>query len=273
MAESIAELIRKVTDGEETVFDLLRSEDGTAHEVKISKRTLQPEAVVEKAVARAKARDHVFNDIEAFGNYLSRETAEETAVVLADVNSRTITAVLDEATNTDRETITLKALEHPLFTPWGRLLNCPIPVIDFSLFVMKHRRSVVEPDGRELAMVFQQVKMSKAIQIYKGVGKRSLNGVIVDIEIAGEKKGVPVELPEMIAIEVPLFVGTGKQRIELDVLVTDEKGDNVVVYLTAADVEQQRIVAFEEMVTRLKEQTGLLVGLGEIKHRDWVVVR
>lgn len=271
---TIEHLLRRVPEGEETIFDLLDEGGENVKTIEIKRRKLQPELpqqLPEPDISRAQARNHVFNDLDSFADYLVRCGNSETSVVLADTESRIISAVLDESNEFDRERVLLQAIQHPLFVPWQRLLQGAIPVIDFALFIMQNRRAVVEPDGRELAMIFSQVKMSKAIAILSGVGKKSLNGVMVDVEIAGERKGMAVDLPETIAIEVPLFVGTSAQRIEIDLLVTN-KGENVVVYATAADVEHQKIIAFEEMVKRLKESTGHLVGLGTIAHRDWRTV-
>jgi hypothetical protein len=273
MSSEIKDLIRQVVEGQESIFDLSKSTDDVKR-IEITRQQLPapiPQQMPEAAVARAKARSHVFNDVEAFSDYLNRWADKDASVVLADVESQKIVAVLNEDDPQDREIITLEAIEHPLFTPWAALLEKPIPVIQFALFIMQNRRAVLTPDGRELAMVFSQVKMSKAITMHTGVGKKSLNGVIVDVEIAGEKKGVPVELPETIKIQAPLFVGTSPQAIEIDLLVTNQ-AESVVVYCTAADVEEQRIMAFEEMVAKIKEATGQLVGLGQIAHRDWATV-
>ena len=270
MTKGVAELLSTLIEGQETVFDLVDALGGSGKRLEVSYRPVQP---IQPDVARALAVDHKFHDTDAFCQYLMRVGSKETSVVLADVNRRQIVAILDESMRDDRERVTLDALEHPLFTPWSRLLEKPLPVIDFALFVMQHRRAVLAPDGRDLALMFSQIKMSKAISIFKGVGKKSLNGVLVDVEIAGEKKGVPIELPETITIQVPLFVGTELQAIELDLLVTCVKGDEVVVFITAADVESQRIAAFEAIVDKIREVTGHLVGLGEIHEREWRVVK
>ncbi len=271
---TIEHLLRRVPEGEETIFDLLDEGGDKVKTIEIKRRKLQPELpqqLPEPDIARASARHHVFNDIEAFADYVVRCGNSETSLILADAQLRQIVAVLDESNEFDRELVSLNAIQHPLFSPWQRLLSGAVPVVDFALFVMQNRRAVIDPNGRELAMLFSQVKMSKAVSIFSGVGKKTLNGVMVDVEIAGERKGMAVDLPETIAIEVPLFVGTSAQRIEIDLLVTN-KGENVVVYATAADVEHQKIIAFEEMVKRLKESTGHLVGLGTIAHRDWRTV-
>ena len=275
--EEISDLLRKVTEGQETIFDLLDESDEVVKTIEVRRRAVQPEQPVERAIERAKARNHVFHDAETFGHYLARESSESASIVLADTQERVITAVLDEGNERDRETVSLQAMEHPLFAPWSRLLNNPIGVVDFALFVMRHRRAVVEPNGRELAFTFSQIKMSKAVSVQSGVGnlakgQRSINSVMVEVTVAGAAKEQPVDLPESITIDVPLFVGTSPQKIEIDLLVTT-KGDAVVVYATASDVEEKRIAAFDEMVDQLREITGRLVGLGSVQHRNWELVR
>lgn len=272
--DGIGELIRKVAEGKETVFDLSTDLEGT-RKIAISHRELAPElpqAMPVADIARAKARSHVFNDVGAFAKYLSRCAVEDNSLILADVNQQVIVAVLDESHQTDREQVTLKAVQHPLFTPWSGLLNRPLKVMDFSLFIMQNRRAITEPDGRELALIFQQIKMSKSITVNQGQGTKSLNGVMVDVEIAGTKKGVALDLPESLSIHVPLFVGTGPQTITIDLLVTPGQNDDVVVYCTASDVEAAKMAAFEEMLTTIGTETGMLVGFGKIEHREWDTV-
>ena len=272
---TIQHLIRQIPEGQETIFDFVGEGGESVKKVEVSRRVLQPEVPelpVEMPIARAKKRCHTFNDIDTFADYLIREASADRSIILADVDRREIIAVLDETNPLDREQVRLKAIEHPLFTPWSEVIQESIPVLDFALFIMQHRRAVTDPDGRELALLFSQVKMSKAITVMSGVGKKSINGIIAEVEIQGERKGMPMELPETITVNLPLFVGTSPQEIEIDLLVTN-RGESVVVYATAADVEQQRIVAFEEMVTKLKAKTGHLVGLGSIAEKNWETLR
>lgn len=264
----VSELLRKVTSGNETVLDV----DGHGG-MEVRSRVLQPEVpeyMPEPPIARADARNHVFHDVGAFCEYLQVEGSKDGTLVLADAKARTVTAILDENDESDREIVTLHAIEHPLFTPWGNLLDRPVPVLEFAMHAMKHRRAVIEPDGKELALTFSQLKMSKSITIATGVGKRSLNGVMVEMNIGGEVRGQAVELPEAITIACPLFIGTAPQNIAIDLLVTDQN-DKIVVVAVAPDVEAQRIDAFENFVATIREQTGYLVGLGEARHRGWKV--
>lgn len=272
--DGFGEMIRKVAEGQETAFNLVTDLDG-GRKLVVERRKLMPELPQQLPVAdiaRAKARNHVFYDVTAFGNYLNRCGSTDRTLILADVAKQTIVAVLDETTETDRETVALKTVQHPLFFPWANLLNKAIKVVEFSLFIMQNRRAVLVPDGRELAMVFQQIKMSKAVTVQTGIGKKALNGVMVDMEIAGEKRGSLVELPDSIEILVPLFVGTNPQKVIIDLLVTANSNDEVVVYCTASDVEAAKIAAFEEMIDDIRNDTSMLIGFGEVSHREWDTV-
>jgi len=272
--DGIGELLRTVKKGEETVFDLSTNLDGS-RKIDITHRKLMPELpkpMPVPEIARARARDHVFNEVVAFSKYIARWGDEGACLILADVQQQTIVAVLDENHEKDREHVTLQAVPHPLFVPWSNLLNKPLKVMDFSLFIMQNRRAVIQPDGRELAMIFQQIKMSKAVTVNQGQGKKSLNGVMVDVEIAGQKQGMAVELPEDITIHVPLFVGSAPQDVVIDLLVTPGQNDDVLVYCTCADVQSAKMLAFEDMLKTIEDETDMLVGFGKLEYRDWDTV-
>lgn len=271
---TITTLIREANPGQETVFDLLDQGGESVRTIEVRRRDLAPElpqVVAEPNHKENPARRHSFHDVDAFCDYLKAEPKLTDVLILADVDARTLTAVLNETScETDREKLTLQAIEHPLFTPWKQLLKGCTEVIDFSLFCMRNRRAIVEPNGRDVALVFQQVKMSKQVEVNAGVGTKAINGVMCQVSIAGEVKNELMELPETIAIEVPLFLGTSPQRIEIDLTITGQSG-GVFVFATASDVEAQQVAAFEEMVEKIKSADipGATVGLGCVQHRDW----
>lgn len=271
---SLEHLITVAKEGETTVFDLLNEGGESVRAIEISRRQLQPEAKTELAIARAKARQHEFHDASTFAAYIKREASDlELTIVLGDVARRTVVCVLDEDHKFDRETVSFVAKQHPLFDEWEALLRVgEVEVMDFAKLCQKLRRTIVTPDGRELALVFSQVKMAKTITVNRGVGKSALNGVMVHTEIGGKKQDSIVDLPDSITIKAPLFVGTEPIEIEIDLLV-DGKGDQVTVTATAPDLEAKRIEAFEQLVATIREQSGLLVGLGSVQHRDWNLVR
>lgn len=272
---TLEHLIRRVPEGQETVFDMLDEGGESVRTIEIRRRKLQPELPVqmpEPNIARAKARNHIFHDVATFSQYIEREaSASDGAIVLADVQARQIVCVLDEDNEDDRESVSFHATDHPLFKPWLGILNRAIEATEFALFCQKYRRTIIKPDGRELALLFSQIRMAKTVTVSQGVGKKALNGVMVEIEIAGQKQDTIIDLPDSITINCPLFIGSEPLEIEIDLLVAD-KNNQVVVYATAPDIEAKQVEAFESIVEKVREDSGLLVGLGQVKHRDWDTV-
>jgi hypothetical protein len=271
--DSLEALITVAPESTVTVFDLLDEGGEKVKTIEINRRTLQPEPPNEKEVARAKARTHQFHSAPEFAEYIKRESVETDAIVLGDVDSKLVTCVLDEGNREDRETISFLAKQHPLFDEWEKLLKTEeMEVLEFAKFCQKNRRTIVQPDGLALAMMFSQVKMAKTVTVNRGVGKKALNGVMVQTEIGGKFQDEIVELPNSISIECPVFVGCDPIKIEIDLLV-DGSGEDVNVIATAPDLQAKRIEAFEQLIEIIREKSGLLVGLGKIAHREWELVR
>ncbi|XZE18784.1 DUF2303 family protein [Pirellulaceae bacterium SH449] len=270
--ELVSKLLRRVSSEQETVFDI--SEKNGVRRVEVVRRKALPETRREDLpLARAQARAHVFHDIDTFSDYCCRECEDGESVGLADVDSETITVVLDESKDRGRESVSFAAKIHPLFKPWLDLLGKPIPVIDFSIFAQKYRRSIKKPDGREVALMFSQIKLAKAVEINRGVGKRALNGIMVHTEISGSKQDALLELPEEIHLHCPVYIGAEPQDIVLDVLVTEGREDQVVVYLTSPEIEAVRIKAFESFVEYLQGNCEhIIIGLGKIESKKWETV-
>lgn len=268
----VGELLRAVAPEKETVFDVkdMIDADGKFQRVSIGLRSLEP-IVQQKEIDRARARCHTFHSIGAYTDYLTHNGNEST-LVLADVDAGKISAVLAEDEETDREEVHFQAKAHPLFAPWSDLLGKAIPVLDFALFVMKYRSAVLEPNGRELALMFTQIKASKNVTKRVGIGNKSLNGVTVELQIGSEKNQVEVELPEKIVISAPIYLDTEPVTIEIDMLVT-EANEKLVVFLTAPTLEAVQFALFKGMVDSIGEATGFTTGLGKVQHRDWLLVK
>lgn len=266
----VAELIRVPREGTETVFELLNelNTDGSAggRRLVIENRQLQREHVP-PVIAKAKARAHVFHQIDAFAKYLN-----ESSVVLADVDRRQICAVLDESVETDREIVTYEAKIHPRFLPWFAMLDSAVSVKKFAIHCMKHRRTVADPDGRDLALTMQQIKASKNIERWEGVGNGSINGVRVELTVNSEKRGELVQIPDDIVIESPVFIDGDTQQIRID-LTIDEIDGTTIVYCTSSDIEQAMHDSFVGTVNELKAMGKGQVGLGVVSHRDWAIDR
>ncbi|GAA5510021.1 hypothetical protein [Novipirellula caenicola] len=267
--------LRQIHPGTETIIDVINEvgDDGIPiKRIVHGNRRLQPEPPTEREVARAKARDHEFHSIDAFCGYLSRECEVLSSLVLADVDSERMRATLDESAESDREFVQFAATTHPLFRPWLDLVDTSTPVLDFALFAMRYRSAIVQPDGRELALTFSQIKSSKTITKKSGVGAKTLNGVMVETVIGSERHEVAVELPERMTICVPLFLDTDPVDVDLDLLVTDTP-NGIVVFVAAPSLQEAKFRAFGQFVETVRKQTELLVGFGRVRERDWNLIR
>ena len=263
----ISHLLRNAPVGQETVFDLADKfvDEKPCKGISISRRQLNPEPKKEPDIVRARKRSHTFNSIDLFCEYLS-----EGAIALADIDKMEIGAVLDEGSGIEQEIVTFIPKIHPLFEPWNELLDKPVPVVEFAMHCMKYRRTVLDPDGLELAHMMSQIKASKAITRHSGVGKKSLNGVMVELEISGERKGAPVELPDSIVIECPIFIDSEPVRVELDLLVTEMR-DQIVAFITSSSVEIAKVEAFKQFVEELKNDSDARAGFGQVRLTGWAI--
>jgi hypothetical protein len=272
MLDSVATLLRRATEGSETVFDI-KEEDGIRR-VEIIRREAAPELPELRReplpLDRPQRRNHIFHDHLSFAAYVAREAKGEDSLILADASSEVIRAVLRESYTEQPEFVLMKPTIHPMFEPWLAILDKRIPVLQFGLFCARNRSTIVEPPGRQVALTFQQIKMAKTIEVNRGVGAKALNGIVIQTDIGGKSTSDLVEIPESIKIECPVYIGSYALEIVLDVLITGED-DEVVVYVTCPLLAARRNEAFESFVLGIREALGpgYIVGLGSVKHAAW----
>jgi hypothetical protein len=280
-ANALDELLRRAEVGRETVFDLADEGGATVKKIAITHQALPAPLVrdiPEAAIARALARQHTFNDIPTLAAYIKREHklvgANEPleTLALANVDHRVINVVLDDGSATDREVVSYRPITHPLFAPWEKIAGKTMMALDFAKFVMENRRAISGADGRETAMIFQQLRVSTSITMNAGTGKRALNGVMVETVIQGQRNEEFFELPEEIQITVPIYCDSEPTTITFDLTISGDE-DGCMVTVTASDLEKKRYDAFQAMVAKLAEDTNIIVGLGKVESRSWVTVR
>ena len=272
--EIVNDFLEKVPEGSEHIIDVAREITDDRENVKFSmqKRVLQPEQPQPPIREESPARHHTLFNIEGFLNYL-KEYKTDNTVVLADVSKCQMFAVLDEKAPKGFETIMFAPQVHPLFTPWeNRIIGCTVAIKKFTQFLIANRKAIKSPDAGELKMLFSQVRASTAITLHKGIGQNSLNGLTCQIEITGKKETEEVALPELITIDVPLFVDTEEREVEID-LILSAVNNEIFVMCSSSDVSVARIAAFEEMLNAVKDVDGVLVGFGRPNYLTWDYLR
>jgi len=275
---TIAEFLRSVAVGDENAIEIVEAIAGADGDVKERKTTLamvnrqvRPEPLDMPKRMESPKQAHTFSDVDGFVAFLNKYG--KSPVVLADVPENLIDASLDPVTPDGFEVVILRPVYHPLILPWVGMFDDPIEATDFAAFVMRHRRSIVEPDGREVALTFAQIRGDVKLQIARGRGNRSVNGVMVETEIQGERKNEPVDLPDTLVIRAPLFVGEDEVEIAVDLLVLADREGRVTVTATSPDLQRRVIETFELMVGRISESIDdAIIGRGMISFKDWTRV-
>ena len=282
LSRTIEELIRRIVPGRENVIDLARQldKDGTPRIMfQVGQRALQDEQPLPPVRQESSARKHTFHTAEAMRDYLLAYGTAHT-VILGNIATGVAMAVLDETAKDGRECVGLEPMIHPLFEPWAKVVGQTLKIGAFAEMLIENRRAIVQDNqghsGRDVAMLFRQVRISNRVTAQKGafaMGKGAvLNGVMCETTVEGKSNSDFVALPESLIIAVPIYVGPASRSIELDLTVV-ASAEEAGVRISAADLAEARVGACEEMFTVLQgievDGKDFIVGLGTVDYRRW----
>jgi len=276
-AAKIADFIREVPPGNENAIELSREtleDGGKVTVVALQNRILQPEDPTEPELARSPRRAHVLHDAEGLVAYLEKYKTDNT-VILADAVAEVVTAIIDEKAAKGFELVTFRPQRHPLFTPWLNMLGAWMPLRKAIDFLLDNRRVIIEPDGKQLARDLSQIKVSKKVEMMQGVGTHSINGVMVETAIEGKKGTSPIELPDEITIEAPMYVGCQAVPLIMDVSIESSTEHGVLIRMASPDILTKAGEQFDQFLRAIKAGLGgdCTVALGSAGHQDWKVLR
>lgn len=261
-AKTIEEVLTDATPKAVTVFEVIRDveELGGGKKLAVSHSVEPPECTV------APRASHEFHDIDGLRSYVVAY-GKGTTVILGDISSYEAKVSLDEHDGDGGFSVLMyKPVFHPLFKTWLDIVGKDFPILDFAKFVMTNRRSV--KDGRNMALLFQQIRMSKKIEIAVWKGKKAINGVMVTTEINGGKTEVFEELPETLTIIAPVFLKSGVSEIELDLLIF-ERQEQVFVNVSAGNIDSIKADQFMSDLHWLDgELNESIVSYGKINYTE-----
>lgn len=267
---TVADILRRVTEGQETVFDIEVDEHGS-RTIKFGQRKLQPELPTPTR-QESPPRAHVFHTADSLIGYVEKYGDGDT-VILLDVPTMNGCVVLDDLRKDQFELLPFQPMQHPLFLEWYKMLGRRVDVLQFAEFVMGHRRQIVAPDGREAAMIFSQLQSSTKMTVARGQGKAAINGVMVETKIQGKTGEAFVELPESLTVRLPLFVGEPEAEIEIDLLVGSQD-TSIWVSASASGVLDAQLQAFTAMADKISDGLPeMTVGLGRVSHSAWKYIQ
>lgn len=279
----IADVLRKVPEGNENsiqvVRELTKGKDDTeaVHTtLSLQRRKLNPEEPPDPKRRESPPRQYQFTEITGLIDYLIKQEDKTNMVLLADVASRHIDVILDDDAETGREVMTLGAALHPLYQPWYALIHRDkkedplLTLPKFVEFLTAYRRSIVEPAPGPLLACLAQVRCSSEFTLHVGRGKDALNGVTCKTKIEGApEQDELINIPDVITIEVPLFVNTETKRLEIDVTLTGTTQE-IHVTLTCADMLVKETEVFGEMLEMVKEKVSdAVVAHGRYQAGNW----
>ncbi len=217
-------------------------------------------------------RAHIFHDVPGFVQYLDANKGNN-SLVTADCDERKIQAVLSDSADRGREFIYLKPVLHPEFVLLSKLLACRMPISDFARMAMRNRRVLgeTEDDGRDFAMLMQQITISSKVTARIGTGAKCVNGLMCSTEVKGSDPAkVDVDVPDSIRANLPLYIGRPEVSFDVDLTVYARQ-DRAEI---AADAPELAVLHYEELKKILDEigealKAEVQVAPGELSYGRW----
>lgn len=285
----VKDILRNLPTGNETAFHVVHEllPDGTGKAVlSVINRKLNPEPPPEPVRSPSPRRVHEFFDVGGFIGYLAKYGGA-TTVVLADHQAELISAIIDNAASRGFEVIVFRPQVHPVFQPWKELVEDGedyIPLRQMADFLGENRRAIIgaggasnEDDAKTLLHSLRQIKVSRKVDMMQGTGNNSINGIMIELNIAGKASENPVTLPETIVVEAPLYVSRPERQFTFDLTLNASEAAGVVAKLSPGDLLAQRAEEFEQIVAEIAADprlatlaaAGLVLGLGRPQTADW----
>lgn len=270
----LQEFLETVEVGKATTISVAKDNE-KGLKVTCEMRALQPEPPKQPPRAESHARAHTFLTPEAMGTYLAKYGSADT-VIYADPDALRISAILKETQENGIELLTMATEVHPAAEPWKKIAGETVELSAFLDVVLLNRRAVTDPSPAELVMMLSQIKASKKVEAMRGRGVSHTNGLMVEVQLQGvTDKGVAVDLPDKMVINVPLFFGTPGMKIELDLTVDVSMANDipkVYVRISGTQWREAELAAFDAMNRKVTEVAGNGVGLavvGRPSHKRW----
>ncbi len=211
-------------------------------------------------------RAHYFHDIAGFHDYLVANADGENAAVFCKLDSGRFAAVLDERATNGVEVVYFQPQPHPTFVEWQQVLERQLDFPTLAAFIQRQRRCIV--DGAGLAGMLRQIKASTKVELLNGVGKDAVNGLTYTVKIQGIDKGKDAELPEVVVVNVPLYMDSPSvTNLEVDLtLEARDEGKKVLATLSAPTLKVAQFNAMKEYAAMLKD---FPFAFGYVEHGQW----
>ncbi len=195
----VGELLRRIDPGRESIVELVKdlTSDEPIHRVEFSQKVIPAER------QESPAREHMLYSVDGVISYLGKYKTPNT-VILADVAEGSMSICIDETAKTGVEVLRFVPQIHPLFAPWDAAIAAKeMPVEKFAQFLFQNRELIQDHDGKELALLFSQVRASTKTTVDRGRGPKAINGIVCETTIQGQAKQEQVDFPESVTVLAP----------------------------------------------------------------------
>ena len=218
------------------------------------------------------ARAHIFYDAVGFSKYVEREKQTDT-VIFADVENSVIYAVLNDRAEKGFEKVSLAPPYHPEFKLLKEtLLDSSMDIMRFARNLMRNRNVLAgEPEkAKQLAMMMQQITVSSKITACFGVGAKSVNGIMCTTEAKAGVAEEQIELPDSVAVEVPIYINTDPVQFDIDLTITANKAGQVDIATDNPEMNVRKYEVFQGILEKVREVGDVIVTLGVPITSEWI---
>jgi hypothetical protein len=94
---------------------------------------------------------------------------------------------------------------------------------------------------------------------------------MVETEIAGEVRNEPLEIPEVVVVNAPIFVSRTSHTFEID-LIIEPMDAGPVVKMVSCDIQIEIFNEMNDMIQEVKKADGLndiVVSFGKPAYSEW----
>ncbi len=271
--DGLKKFLSEIEDGACNVLSVVKKTlpggDGIST-VKLERKRAMPERM------ESPKRAHIFHDADGFVKYLGR-FQNENMRVFANLETCQIDCVLDESAKDGFEVVTLIPMEHPQFTLLDSTLIKPavLTMKRLALNVMRNRAVIVDTQqqsARDLAMIMQQITVSTKTKAHTGTGVHAINGFIVETNVKAGPVDELVELPDTIAVELPIYLNTEPKKFGIDITIGIEHNEPSAV-IDCPELITKKLEVFQEIVAPIKKMDGVFVAAGQRQTGAWLYNR
>lgn len=267
----LKDILETPIEGVETSLQLMKALEGNGQRIEVSMRRLNPEQPELPIRSESAARAHRFFEVRGFIDYVLKFGGKDT-VVFADPSRGVVQATLDENAAEGRETVVFAPMLHPQWEPWDRLLQKPeLSLTEFLRHCANNRRGIIEPNARDLVLLFSQIQSCSKVDVAQGHGKTAVNGVLITTTIKGVESQDIGDLPDTIKLLLPIYIGTQPTEIEIDLTLSAKPGEGITITLAAGDLLEAKFRIFTAMCAQFDElkTREMTVTMGSVNEEAW----